>query len=183
VILVIPLLAYVYFLFPEVKEVKVFNYTFTSNYYEDIQVFIWVLSQKLIFVITFLLWYLTCKHWWKNILLVPLVFFVSQLIVVINDDYHIIDEHEIFFSIVISIPIVYGFYMLIKKIKSLIASKRMNNDLEYEIEDLIKELSTQNKNHYVSLKQRLEALRTSKPSLDKKHYLKELLKLKDQFSA
>jgi len=35
-ILVIPILAYTYLLFPEVKEVTIFNRTFTSNYYEDI---------------------------------------------------------------------------------------------------------------------------------------------------
>ena len=130
-----------------------------------------------------MLWYATCKHWWRKILLVPIMFFISQLMLVINDDYYIVDEHEVFFSIVISIPIVYSFYILIKKIKNLISSKQMNTELEYEIEDLLTELSNKNLDTNTSLKQRLETLRALKQSFDKELYLRELLKLKDQFSA
>jgi len=85
-IILLPLLTYIYIFFPRQKTINFLGYQFSSGYYGDVEAFLWTLMQKLVFVLTFLIWFTTCKHWWRNILSVPIIFFISKLIIVLNDD-------------------------------------------------------------------------------------------------
>ncbi len=181
-ILLIPVLAYAYLLFPNEPEIKIFGLTLNGGYYGNIQVLAWVIVQKLMFVITFMLWYSTVRQWWRNGLLVPLTVFIFQLIMVLYPQETIVDEYEIVFSAVISIPIVYGFYLLVMKIERKLEIRKMYKGIELEVESLILELSNDNKEHYKNFKEQLKQLKISKNNMDKNTYLNKLLTLKDQLS-
>ncbi|WP_299520359.1 hypothetical protein [Winogradskyella sp.] len=179
-ILLIPVISYAYLLFPDTREITIFNYSFTSSYYQSIQAFVWTLSQKLIFIVILVIWYLTSKDWWKIILLLPLLVFIIQLLQIINDDYKVIDKYEGIFGIIIATPVVIVFYLMIKKINSNLGAKEVHKDIETEIENLLSDLSSKNITSHKSLKVKLKELRSQKFKLDKEIYLKKLIALKDQ---
>ncbi|WP_299362274.1 hypothetical protein [Winogradskyella sp.] len=182
-ILLIPVIAYMYLLFPNTKDISIFNYSLSSGYYEDFQYFIWVLSQKFMFISVFIIWYITTKNWWKNILLIPLLVFVFQFIMVINNNVNYFDEYEGIAAMIIAIPIILAFYFLIKRLRNILITKEINDDIELEVEDLLYDLSNKNFDNYKHLKTKLDSIRSIKPMLDKEIYLKELILLKDQLTS
>ncbi|WP_369994759.1 hypothetical protein [Winogradskyella sp.] len=182
-ILLIPVLAYAYLLFPEKEEINILGKTIDSSFYSDFQTYAWVVLQKILLILTLAMWYLTAKNWWIKILLVPLLVFVYQLIMSINLSLRFFDEQEIIFGSILTFPIVCAFYFLIQKIKKALALSEISSDIEIEIEDLINKLSKNNGLDYESFKNKLEEIRSLKPNLNKDVYLKELMYLKDQISA
>ena len=77
-IVFIPILFYTYRLIP--ADLESFNLGFfvVDNLgHESMIIGIWVLYTKLLISSFLLLWYFTCKHWWKNAILIPLIIVIS----------------------------------------------------------------------------------------------------------
>ena len=79
VILLTPVLFYSYQGFPSSKTWESFLGTYDSKYYENIQVFMWVLYGKLIPFLLLVIWFFTCKHWWYHVILVPMAMYIFQI--------------------------------------------------------------------------------------------------------
>lgn len=98
-----PILSYVYQGFPDVKtwESSLFG-AIHSNYYESIQILVWVVFSKVVPFILLLIWFFTCKHWWYHSILVPIAMYVFQIYSTIHDDLQFTDSDEFY----IIIPII-----------------------------------------------------------------------------
>ncbi|WP_255504390.1 hypothetical protein [Mesonia sp. HuA40] len=105
-----PFIFYSYESFPDSKTWETFLFTFESNYYEKVNVSIWTMMTKFIPLFLLVIWFLTCKHWWYHVILIPTGMFLFQLISVLNDDLRITDETELIYVLPImlaTIPLIY----------------------------------------------------------------------------
>ncbi|TRZ45221.1 hypothetical protein [Robertkochia solimangrovi] len=110
---VIAISPYIFYLYEGIPDVKVWEtpfFTFESNYNESVQVFAWVFLNKFVPLYLAIIWFLTCKHWWYHVILIPISMFIFQTITVVNIDIKYVDEMEFYYIIpvmMIVIPVVY----------------------------------------------------------------------------
>ena len=129
-----PFLFTIYESVPSVKTWSTSWFTYDSPYYENVQVFAWTITTKLIPLIFIILWFLTNRHWWYHSLLVPIAMYLYHLIIIVNDDMRFADTNEQKFFLVpvmaIVIPSIY-----------LIRAKMFNkiNDANKTLEELEEE--------------------------------------------
>lgn len=140
-IFLIPFILYVDLLFLEQKQVKIFGMTITSGFFENVQIMIWVYVQKIVMILLALGWYYSSKHWWKNAIIVPLTFFVFQFIMLVNEDLIFFDKHEVFYGILVTLPIVLGFIFVVNKINRQLSILQVEDEIEEEIKSIISNLS------------------------------------------
>ncbi|WP_124980411.1 hypothetical protein [Nonlabens xiamenensis] len=70
-----------------------------ASYSGNANVAFWVIFNKLIPFFLMLTWFLTCRHWWYHIILVPTCMFGFQLFSAINPDIEILDKNELYFVV------------------------------------------------------------------------------------
>lgn len=178
-IILLPLVTYLYFLFPNDKILHTPLEPIKSGYYGDISVLVWVLCLKLICIFSYGVWFITCKHWWRYVLLVPMVFFVFQLVVILNDDLSNMDQPEFVTSIIASVPLVSVLLLVSKKFNYYSASKKLTEELDFEINSLLEEVSSFNVQNFKSVKEQLKVLRKEKHTMGSQDYLNRLIALRD----
>lgn len=102
-----PYIFYLYDTFPESTTWENDYFTIISEF--EIQISVWLFLGKFVPLYLFIIWFITCKHWWYHIILIPISMFVFQLLSVMND-VRWVDEFEIYYVIpvmMIIIPLVY----------------------------------------------------------------------------
>jgi hypothetical protein len=85
-------------------------FTITSNGFSNAYVAVWIYVGKLVPLYLMIFWFITCKHWWYHILIVPITLYGFQLFSALSKGSNIIDENESFWVIVVLMcvaPVVY----------------------------------------------------------------------------
>ena len=141
-----PYFFYLYEGFPQSKvwETSFFGLTlkYESINFEGVDVVAWILFSKLIPFLLFLIWFLTCKHWWYHAILVPICMYLFQIIGTFNDDLAFADSIDIYYMapiILISLIFMYTVRMKIfDRIHNIDLSELQRVSLKGEIieEDL-----------------------------------------------
>jgi hypothetical protein len=127
-----PFLFYSYESFPANSKVwETFLFTATTRY-DSFLYYAWYFVGKGIPLLLLLIWFFTCKHWWHWILLVPIAMYAFQLWGVINQNYHQMDELEIFYVIPLMMVLVPFVYL----IRARLFSKVRGDNLEQFEEEL-----------------------------------------------
>jgi low affinity Fe/Cu permease len=110
--------------------------SYTSPYYESVQILVWTLLGKLIPLLLLIIWMFTNRHWWFHVLIVPIAMYVYQIITVLNDDLEFSDENQILYLLPVMAIIIPSIY--------LIRAKMFNklNDAGKTMEELEDELKT-----------------------------------------
>ncbi|WP_224482746.1 hypothetical protein [Robertkochia aurantiaca] len=138
-----PYLFYAYESFPNSKTWETPFFSITSNYNGSVLVFMWVFLGKFVPLYLLIIWFVTCKHWWYHVLLIPIAMYIFQTISVINEDIDYVDEVELYYIIpimMVVIPIVYFIRIkLFDKVVHGIDLKKIERELE-EYEEKEKEL-------------------------------------------
>ena len=104
---------YIYKFIPpseSMEEWDFFGLTFTKNGYFSIQTAFYYYFTKIVPLYLFIIWFITCKHWWYHILLIPISMYAFQLYAIFNEESGKIDENELFYLLIVCIiiiPIVY----------------------------------------------------------------------------
>ncbi len=127
-----PYIFYSYTSFPQEKTWETFLFTYHANWYQKVQVSAWTMMGKFIPLLLLLIWFITCKHWWYHVILIPIGMFAFQLFSVINDDVGITDEVEIWWLFPIMLIIVPLVYL----IKAQLVNKLIGRDLKSFEEEL-----------------------------------------------
>ncbi|WP_344925995.1 hypothetical protein [Aquimarina addita] len=116
-IAVIPFLFYVNDIFPNGSIWENTFFTYHSQYYKSIDVFIWILLGKFIPLSLFFVWFLTCKHWWYPVILIPITLYIFQLTsIIIEDSASLVESQKIYFLIPIVIIILSVLYTIRVKV-------------------------------------------------------------------
>ena len=174
-----PFIFFSYNFFPNHPNLVVFNYTIYADYYETIKELFWNIYCSLFLILLFSLWFLTCRYWWRYCILVITLYELKKLANVFYSPTINQLEYYLFIikGVIIYIPIIifcsYKFRYR-NKLKSL------DNDLNYEIENLIVELSHFNTKKYKGLKRELSLLKNKKENLSQKEYLTKLMILQEK---
>jgi hypothetical protein len=100
----------VYELFPETESTKILGIDITAGAWPDVQVYVWLIFQKIVPLYLIFIWFMTCKHWWYHILLIPIVMYAFQIFEAVFDEDNIIDSENLLWLLpicVVLIPFVY----------------------------------------------------------------------------
>ncbi len=116
----IPFLFYLNELFPNAAIWESSFFVYQSRYYENINVFTWVLLGKLIPLLLFLIWFFTCKHWWYMVIMVPIALYTFQLLSIVVEDSDMIDYKDIYVLIPITGIILMLNYIIRNKLFDII---------------------------------------------------------------
>ncbi|WP_189319380.1 hypothetical protein [Leeuwenhoekiella nanhaiensis] len=96
-----PYFFYLYEGFPESKfwETSFFGIklSYRSINFDGVDVVAWIVFSKLIPMLLFLIWFLTCKHWWYHAILVPICMYGFQIVSTFNDDLAFTDSVDIYY--------------------------------------------------------------------------------------
>lgn len=132
----IPYLFYFYKYAPNEGVWETNYFTISSGGFRTVKGFVHALFTKIIFFISFSIWFLTCRHWWKYAILVPLTLFLFQLSGVLNQQLDYIDEYDFWYSLPIVIPIIILILFLSRKLKFYIEAIDLKDKIEAEIKSL-----------------------------------------------
>jgi hypothetical protein len=112
-----PYIFYIYNSFPEgAKEAELFFITFKTEAYPDLLGKAWYFVQKFVPLSLLILWFITCKHWWYHVILIPIAMYAFQLFSVINEDAKLVDEIEYIYIVPIMMIIIPFVYLIRLKI-------------------------------------------------------------------
>ncbi len=92
------------------EEWRFMGVTFTKNGYISIQTAFYYYMTKLVPLYLMVIWFITCKHWWYHIILIPIAMYGFQLYSIFNESSKKIDENELYYLLIVCmfiIPIVY----------------------------------------------------------------------------
>ena len=124
-----PYFFYLYEGFPQSKVWETsffgFNIRYESINFDSVDVVAWVVFSKLIPFFLFLIWFLTCKHWWYHAILVPLCMYFFQIVSAFNDDLAFTDSVDIYYMA----PIIFIALIFIYTIRMKIFDRIHNIDL------------------------------------------------------
>ncbi len=132
-----PYIFYSYDSFPQVRVWETFLFTYEANWYDKVSVSVWTMLGKFVPLYLLIIWFLTCKHWWFHVILIPIGMFAFQLFSVINDDASFTDVVEIWWLFPIMVFIVPLVYLT----RAKLFNKILGDDLEEFEKDLLKEKS------------------------------------------
>ncbi|MDP5100630.1 MAG: hypothetical protein NWQ09_04825, partial [Nonlabens sp.] len=99
-----PYIFYSYEIFPVTSVWENFLFTYKSGFYESVNTAFWVILGKFIPFALMIIWFISCKHWWYRVILVPLTMYGFQLLTSLNDDVSYIDKYEMY----LVVPVVIG---------------------------------------------------------------------------
>ena len=88
---------------------NLFGFEIDSNGFNNVSVYVWFLLGKIVPLYLFLIWFLTCKHWWYHIILIPLLMYAFQIFEVVYSE-EFVDTENILWLLpfcMVVIPFVY----------------------------------------------------------------------------
>jgi len=155
------------FLLPENKSaIKIYGITLDAGLFEDIQFFSWLILVKVYLLIFLLVWFFTCKNWWRFAILVPLVIELIKFISLLNEKATSFDEIDYIYSLPITIPIIL--------ILLVISNKLIKNVYYIKLDDEINQLFNELESDYIinNLETEFKKLKKERTNLNKIEYLK-----------
>ena len=183
VLVLLPIMFYGYLLVPVTETWETNYFVIRANPYLDVQTFFWAIAIKLLTLGFLIIWFLTCRHWWKYCLLIPFIIELNKLLGTLNDNVRIFDEIEFFTSLPFTVPVALFLVYLSKKTKYYSMTQLVNTDVEEEINSTIEQIFRSNSKKFNQIKERFTILKRNKISMDKDDYLKELVHLKNELST
>ncbi|MDX1313988.1 MAG: hypothetical protein R3356_00685 [Eudoraea sp.] len=123
--------------FPEDPEATIsfLGLEFTNNGFQSISIYVWWMLGKIIPLYLLIIWFLTCKHWWYHILLIPICMYAFQIFEEIYSDDTVIDTENVLWLLpvcMVVIPFVYFIRLkLFDKYVHGIDLEAMSAELEY----------------------------------------------------
>ncbi|WP_040248854.1 hypothetical protein [Psychroserpens mesophilus] len=148
----------------------------------DVENLIYHSKMKILIIIICLVWYFTCKHWWKSSILVIITIELLKLISIFNPNQFHVDRIEYLTSLPITIPIILLLLFISKKISNYNLAKDLKFHLDVEIDHLFFELYEDKNNEICQLNKKLNELRKEKSTNVKDvKYLEELISLRNEF--
>lgn len=134
VIIISPYIFYSYDSFPDTQVWETIFFTYKASWYKKVSVSAWTILGKFVPFYLLIVWFLTCKHWWYHVILIPIGMYLFQLVSAINDDVKIFDVVEIWFLIPLMSIIVPLVYLIRAKIFASMHNPTLE-EIEYELQN------------------------------------------------
>lgn len=118
----------------EISKIDFFFIEINSGYYKNLYTYTYWFTSKFVPLFLFFIWFITCKHWWVHVLIIPISIYLFQLISVVNDTVLYVDEIEFIYTVPIATIIMALLYFLRSKLSVYIQAV----DLKKEMDDNMK---------------------------------------------
>lgn len=142
IIIATPFLFYSYRLIStDLTEVEILGITIKAGEHGNLNYYAYYLFTKLVFLLLFILWYITNKYWWKNAILVPMTMMIFQIVSVVNTSVNYIDEVDFWYSLPIIIAVLVPVIYTSRKLNFYTTGLDLKDEIELEIKSI-----SQNKN-------------------------------------
>ncbi|WP_460218929.1 hypothetical protein [Psychroserpens sp. MEBiC05023] len=153
----------------------------TIGFY-DVMGLIYYAKMKLLIIGFSLIWFLTCKHWWRLSILVLIFIELLKLISVFNNKQTTFDEIEFSTSLPITLPIIILLFYLSKKLRQFNLSNQIRTDIDQEIDEIFFSLNLKNDNDIKSLNNQFKSIQENELiKNDPNLYLNSLIELRNEF--
>ncbi len=142
-----PYYFYIYKYVPEERLWVTSWFTYDSHSWEDANYVMWIFTGKFVPMLLIIVWFLSCRHWWYHVLIVPIAMYIYQIFGLFNENIGYIDEFQLkhlFPLMAIVIPLIY-----------LIRARIFNriNTVEKSVQELEDELKIKPKSVFNFVKQ------------------------------
>ena len=118
----------------EISKIDFFFIEINSGYYKNLYTYTYWFTSKFVPLFLFFIWFITCKHWWVHVLIIPISIYLFQLISVVNDTVLYVDEIEFIYTVPIATIIMALLYFIRSKLSVYIQAV----DLKKEMDDNMK---------------------------------------------
>ena len=118
---------------PDQRTWDTFLFSYTSPYYESVQIMVWTLLNKIIPLLLLIIWVFTCRQWWYHVLFVPIAMYIYQIMTILNDDLVFADKNQILYLLPIMAIVIPSIYLTRAKMFNRI------NEADKSMEDLEEE--------------------------------------------
>ncbi len=172
-----PYIFYVQYLLPD-SELK----RFIIEYGNDLDTVLWFCAIKIHLIVLLLIWYFTCKHWWRISILIPLILEIFKLIGLFNTNVDTFDEVDFIISFPVTIPIIFLVFFLLNKLRLYSKSRILIDELNEEIESVFSQVSSNNQSIIGRIEKDFLILKENRKQYSKEDYLNKLLKLHNRFN-
>lgn len=176
---------YLYFILSNIprgiETINLYFFEIGSFGFPDIALLAHYCKMKILILSFSLLWYFTCKHWWKSAILVIIAIELAKLITALLNTTNAIDEIDYMTSLPITIPIVAGLVLISNKLNKYNSALKLRSEIDVEIDLVFFELYDDKKNSLVSLKKQYNEEKKYKLDINSLVYLKKLISLRNQF--
>lgn len=173
----LPLLFYTYKLFPNVEVWDTKYFVFYSSYFKSINTFVYFLFNKLLVFFLLSIWFITCKHWWRLVILIPLSIEFYKILNIINDDVNYFDEVEFIESIPLILPLIVVLFYVSKRLNYYCKYKKLKSEINFELISLLKESSTAKSSKVI--RDEFNMLKKISKKIPREDYLEKLTELKN----
>ena len=130
-ILLTPYLLYINKSIPQdLVEIETIFGTIKKGYYSSIYSYTYWFFSKFVPLFLFLIWFLTCKHWWSHVILIPITVYLFQLIQVVNDSEQYIDNVEFIYTVPIAVLIIVILYFIRSKMAIYILAVDLKKEMD-----------------------------------------------------
>lgn len=140
ILIATPYLFYLYELAPDdskVWETKWFTLT-AGDYFYNVLNFVHASFVKLLGMLLTTLWFFTCKHWWRNAILVPFTLYLYQFGGVLNDKIDFLDSFNFWETSYLTLPITLSYFLIARKINRNVNRLDALDEYEAKQEQLLK---------------------------------------------
>ncbi|MCK8481902.1 hypothetical protein [Psychroserpens algicola] len=164
-----------------INEIDLFFFKIGSFGFSDFSLFIFFMKMKVLILIFSIIWYYTCRHWWKKAILAIIAIELLKLINAFNYQQNLTDEIEYLRSFPVTVPILFLIIIFFKKIKNYYLEKDIRQKIDSEIDSVFFDLNKEKIEDLDLLKERFFKIRNETNSKNKHEYLQKLISLRDDF--
>ena len=152
----------------------------TNFEFHELKSLVFYSKMKILIILISIIWYLTCKHWWKSSILIIITIELLKLVSIFNPNQIEIDKIEFLTSLPITIPIILLLFFISKKISNYNLANELSLKIDNEIDDVFFELHAAKKKEIGILNKKLDKLRKKKNENTIK-YLQDLISIREEF--
>lgn len=181
ILLALPALFYSYRLVPDdLTDLKLFGFTYDHGF-PNLQYFIYYLSVKLYTLFFFIIWYMTCKNYWRYGILINIIIMLLQIMTLLSPNFGtIMDEYELYYSMPIVLPILLIMLLIYKVYTYQKNISIIDDKLDFEINEMISGMKQEDIAN--SSGEFLRNLMDNKHSMSEEEYVSQLSVLKNRLS-
>lgn len=133
-----PFLFYAYRFVPEtLTQIELFGRNFNAGSYGNFHYYAYYFITKFVFFIAFFIWFVTCRHWWRMAILVPITMLLFQLLGVVNASINYLDEFDFWYSLPVVVPCLAALLLLDRKLRPLAQTLDLKDEIDKEINEAL----------------------------------------------
>lgn len=163
------------------KTIDLYFFEIRSFGFPDTAQLVYYVKMKALILTFALIWYFTCKQWWKSAILVIIAIELAKIVTALNSAEYSLDEIDYITSLPITLPIIIVLYLISYKLNAYNLSMDLHSKIDDEIDAMFYELNGFKNEEVIKFKKELSYVRKFKSRVNDEAYLKKLLAIRNDY--